>query len=143
MAIILGRKPLLETKDYEDYAIGLALPIQIATVAFKQNYTEIDQLKSNIKNLLLTKRGERLMHPDFGSGLQEILFEPETDEIETKIEEAIIGTMGKWLPYVNIEQIDIDASDSLKDANTVNVSLTFSIAGASELNTVTFNVSAG
>jgi phage baseplate assembly protein W len=83
------------------------------------------------------------MHPDFGSGLQEILFEPETDEIETKIEEAIIGTMGKWLPYVNIEQIDIDASDSLKDANTVNVSLTFSIAGASELNTVTFNVSAG
>ncbi len=41
MAMILGRKPLLETKDYEDYAIGLALPIQIATVAFKQNYTEI------------------------------------------------------------------------------------------------------
>ena len=143
MAIILGTRLVKDTETYNDYAIGITLPIQITNTAFNQSITTIDQLSSNIKNLLLTKRGERLMHPDFGSGLQEILFEPETDEIETKIEEAIIGTMGKWLPYVNIEQIDIDASDSLKDANTVNVSLTFSIAGASELNTVTFNVSAG
>jgi phage baseplate assembly protein W len=143
MAIILGTRLVKDTETYNDYAIGITLPIQITNTAFNQSFTTIDQLSSNIKNLLLTKRGERLMHPDFGSGLQEILFEPETDEIETKIEEAIIGTMGKWLPYVNIEQIDIDASDSLKDANTVNVSLTFSIAGASELNTVTFNVSAG
>ena len=143
MAIILGTRLVKDTETYNDYAIGITLPIQITNTAFNQSFTTIDQLSSNIKNLLLTKRGERLMHPDFGSGLQEILFEPETDEIETKIEEAIIGTMGKWLPYVNIEQIDIDANDSLKDANTVNVSLTFSIAGASELNTVTFNVSAG
>jgi uncharacterized protein len=143
MAIILGTRLVKDTETYNDYAIGITLPIQITNTAFNQSFTTIDQLSSNIKNLLLTKRGERLMHPDFGSGLQEILFEPETDEIETKIEEAIIGTMGKWLPYVNIEQIDIDTSDSLKDTNTVNVSLTFSIAGASELNTVTFNVSAG
>jgi|LauGreDrversion4_2_1035121.scaffolds.fasta_scaffold10117_2 phage baseplate assembly protein W len=143
MAIILGTRLVKDTETYNDYAIGITLPIQISNTAFNQSFTTIEQLSSNIKNLLLTKRGERLMHPDFGSGLQEILFEPETDEIETKIEEAIIGSMGKWLPYVNIEQIDIDTSDSLKDANTVNVSLTFSIAGASELNTVTFNVSAG
>ena len=143
MAIILGTKLVKDTETYNDYAIGITLPIQISNVAFNQSFTTIEQLSSNIKNLLLTKRGERLMHPDFGSGLQEILFEPETDEIETKIEEAIIGAMGKWLPYVNIEQIDIDTSDSLKDVNTVNVSLTFSIAGASDLNTVTYNVSAG
>ena len=69
MAIILGKRPIIETKEYEDYAIGLSLPIQISNVAFKQNYTEIEQLKTNIKNLLLTKRGERLMNPLFGTGV--------------------------------------------------------------------------
>ena len=82
MAIILGKKPIIETKQYEDYAVGLALPIQINGVAFKQNYTEIEQLKSNIKNLLLTKRGERIMNPLFGAGVETVLFEPITEEFE-------------------------------------------------------------
>jgi len=43
MAIILGRKPIIESKEYDDYAVGLALPIQITNVAFTQNYTEIEQ----------------------------------------------------------------------------------------------------
>jgi hypothetical protein len=34
MAIILGKKPIIETKEYEDYAVGLSLPIQITNVAF-------------------------------------------------------------------------------------------------------------
>ena len=93
MAIILGRKPLLETKDYEDYAIGLSLPIQIGNVAFKQNFTEIEQLKSNIKNLLLTKRGERLMNPLFGTGVETLLFEPITDEFEDKINKISVNSL--------------------------------------------------
>ena len=143
MAIILGTRLVKDTETYNDYAIGITLPIQITNTAFNQSFTTIDQLSSNIKNLLQTKKGERLMQPEFGSGLDEILFEQIDDDTKIQIEDAITSTMDKWLPYVNIEQIDIDASDSLKDANTVNVSLTFSIAGASELNTVTFNVSAG
>ena len=93
MAIILGKKPIIETKEYEDYAVGLSLPIQISNVAFKQNYTEIEQLKTNIKNLLLTKRGERLMNPLFGSGVETVLFEPITDEFEDKIQDIITNSV--------------------------------------------------
>ena len=125
MAIILGRKPIIESKEYDDYAVGLALPIQITNVAFKQNYTEIEQLKSNIKNLLLTKRGERLMQPEFGSGLDEILFEQIDDDTKIQIEDTITSTIDKWLPYVDIEEIIVDINDRLKDSNTVNISLSF------------------
>ena len=125
MAIILGRKPIIESKEYEDYAIGLALPIQITNVAFKQNYTEIEQLKSNIKNLLLTKRGERLMNPFFGTGVETLLFEQITDDFEDKVQEIITNSVEKYIPNVNIDEINVDMSNENKDKNLVNISLKF------------------
>jgi phage baseplate assembly protein W len=140
MAIILGRKPLLETKDYEDYAIGLALPIQITNVAFKQNYTEIDQLKSNIKNLLLTKRGERLMNPLFGSGVETVLFEPITDEFEDKIQDIITNSVERYIPNASIDEINVDMSNENKDRNSVNISLKFRSRSTGNSGLVSFNI---
>ena len=125
MAIILGRKPIIESKEYEDYAIGLALPIQITNVAFKQNYTEIEQLKSNIKNLLLTKRGERLMNPFFGTGVETLLFEQITDDFEDKVQEIITNSVERYIPNVTIDEINVDMSNENKDKNLVNISLKF------------------
>jgi phage baseplate assembly protein W len=140
MAIILGRKPLLETKDYEDYAIGLALPIQITNVAFKQNYTEIEQLKSNIKNLLLTKRGERLMNPLFGAGVETVLFEPITDEFEDKIQDIITNSVERYIPNVSIDEINVDMSNENKDKNSVNISLKFRSRNTGNSGLVSFNI---
>ena len=140
MAIILGKKPIIETKEYEDYAVGLALPIQISNVAFKQNYTEIEQLKSNIKNLLLTKRGERLMNPLFGSGVETVLFEPITDEFEDKIQDIITNSVERYIPNVSIDEINVDMSNENKDRNSVNISLKFRSRSTGNSGLVSFNV---
>jgi phage baseplate assembly protein W len=118
------------------------LPIQITNTAFNQTFTTKEQLRSNIKNLLQTKKGERLMQPEFGSGLDEILFEQIDDDTKIQIEDAITSTMDKWLPYVNIEEIVVDINDRLKDTNTVNISLSFTSNGNPQLDSVTFNVGA-
>jgi hypothetical protein len=140
MAIILGKKPIIETKQYEDYAVGLALPIQITNVAFKQNYTEIEQLKSNIKNLLLTKRGERLMNPLFGAGVETVLFEPITSEFEDKIQTIITKSVERYIPNVDIEEINVDMSNENKDKNLVNISLKFRSRSTGNSGLVSFNV---
>jgi phage baseplate assembly protein W len=140
MAIILGKKPIIETKQYEDYAVGLALPIQITNVAFKQNYTEIEQLKSNIKNLLLTKRGERLMNPLFGAGVETVLFEPITSEFEDKIQTIITKSVDRYITNVDIEEINVDMSNENKDKNLVNISLKFRSRSTGNSGLVSFNV---
>jgi phage baseplate assembly protein W len=140
MAIILGSKLVKDTQTYNDYAIGISLPIQITDTAFTQTYQTIDQVRSNIKNLLLTKKGERLMQPTFGSGLQEVLFEQITDETAAKIETSIVSALEKWLPYVSVADISVDINNQLKDTNSVGVSIKFSIAGNPDLSTVTFTV---
>lgn len=140
MAIVLGSKIVKDTKEYNDYALGISLPIQIGDVAFNQTFKTIDQVKTNIKSLLLTKRFERLMQPELGSGLQEILFEPADDEIATKIEDTIVSTISKWLPYVTIQQINVDTKNELKDKNEVDVSITFTVGNSSNLESITFTV---
>ena len=140
MAIVLGQKLVQDTKKFDDFAIGITLPIQIGNTAFNQSFKTAEQASSNIKNLLLTKRGERIMQPNFGSGLQELLFEFNDDALAEKIEDTVTSALENWIPYISVDQIDITASDLDKDNNTVNVSIKFRVSGNPDLNTVTFNV---
>ena len=140
MAVILGQKVVKDTVEFNDYAIGISLPIQIGNVAFNQTFQTIDQIKSNIKNLLLTKRGERVMQPEFGSGLQEVLFEFNDDDLSEKIETTITTAIDRWIPSVSIESILVESTDTLKDSNQVNISLTFRVNGNQNVQNVTFNV---
>jgi hypothetical protein len=142
MAIVLGSKVVKDTKTYNDYAIGITLPIQIGNTAFNQSFTTAEQVKSNIKSLLLTKKYERVMQPQLGSGLQELLFEQNNDDLADRIETTINESMNTWLPYVTIEQVDIQQTNEMKDTNTVMVSLKFRIANGINLESLTFNVQA-
>jgi uncharacterized protein len=140
MAIELGSKLVKDTQTYNDYAIGISLPLQIGGTGFTQTYNTTEQLKSNIRNLLLTQKGERILQPEFGSGLHEILFDFNNDDIEGKIEDAITEAFEQWLPYVTIADIVVEQTDALKDRNQVNLSLKFQVNGSADLNEVTFNV---
>ena len=140
MAVILGKKLVIDSKQFEDYAIGITLPIQIGNTAFNQSFITADQVKSNIKNLLLTKRFERLMQPEFGSGMQELLFNMNDEMFADNLENNIVDTLSKWLPYVNVETINIQQSNEFKDNNKVEVSVSFRVSDTQVLDTVTFNV---
>jgi phage baseplate assembly protein W len=140
MAVILGSKKVQDLEQFNDTAIGITLPLQITNTAFNQSFQTIDQVRTNIKSLLLTKRRERVMQPFLGSGLTELLFEQNDEELEERIENTIIQSLQNWLPYVVIDTIIIEQSNELKDRNRVEVSITFRINGNPTLETVTFNV---
>ena len=140
MAVELGRRIVKDTKAFASYAIGVTLPLQFGENTFEQSFQTKDQIKSNIKNLLLTKRGERIIQPEFGSGLQSLLFEQNVDDLEGKIEDTINESLEQWLPYVTAEEIDIESTDELRDNNKINVSIKFKIGDDINLETLTFTV---
>ena len=140
MAVPLGQELVVDSKQFSDYAIGITLPIQIGNTAFNQSFKTFDQVRTNIKSLLLTKRKERVMQPFLGSGLHELVFDFNDDELSTNIEEVITSTLAQWLPYVNVDTIDIEQTDFLKDRNQVNISINFRIGDSVSLNQVTFTI---
>ena len=110
----------------EDVYIGLGLPLNHDKDGFfNRTKTSLEQTKSNIKNLLLTRKGERLGNPNFGSNLFAVLFEQEGSDVENKAEEAIRSAMIEFLPFVIID--NIEASFSARNNNIINVSIQFSL----------------
>jgi phage baseplate assembly protein W len=106
---------------------GIVLPIAHGPHGyFNQSRSVFEQVKTNINMLLRTKRGERRMNPDFGSGMWSILFEQNTDNIKIIIENTIRKDIGRWMPYVNVESVNVDnTSDSTQ--HRINVSVTFTV----------------
>jgi phage baseplate assembly protein W len=142
MAYILGRKTLKDSKEFDSYAYGITLPIQNdGRGFFAQAFTSIEQAKSNLKNLLLTAKGERVMQPNFGSGLRSLLFEQMDDEkFEDKIQQTIITAVEFWLPYINIEEINVEMTNELRDKNQVNLDLKFTVGNEIDLQEITLVV---
>lgn len=141
MAIVIGPKLVKDLPEKDRVAIGVTLPFERGNNGyFAQSYQTIDQIKSNIKNLLLTKRGERIMHPTFGTALYEALFEQNTDDLEIKVQNSIEESIARWMPFVSIEEIIVDQSNTNRDRYSFNISLSFKVSGQQNLETVTFNV---
>ena len=116
---------VIEKDLNDDIYIGLKLPLDHDRQGFfPRTKTSLEQVKHNIRNLLLTKRGERLGNPIFGSDLLNILFEQE-DDIENRIEEIIRSSVSEFLPFVDITKIEINFSKTNK--NLINIVLLFSL----------------
>ena len=116
---------VIENDLDEDVYIGFKLPLDHNRDGFfSRTKTSVEQSKYNIRNLLLTKKGERLGNPNFGSDLINVLFEQE-GTAEDKIEESIRSSVSEFLPFVNIVKLDINFSDN--DKNLVGIELHFSL----------------
>ena len=84
---------------------------------FTTIYTTTEQALENLKNLLLTRVGERYGYPQFGTHLLNALFQPITSEMKSDIRELITQPVSTFLPYIEIEEIDIKTPDD--DPNMV------------------------
>ena len=128
--------------DFEpDVAIGVLLPFNgnapgrafnqnyasgshSGTAIFASSYSTEQQAISNLKNLLLTRKGERFMQPDFGTQIIDSLFEQSTDDLETTLQNGLNEDIALWLPYILVDDIIVVRSI---DEHLINISLHFRI----------------
>ncbi len=128
MAIELGKVNVTDLVENNYKVLGIGInQSSDSNGIFSTNFTTLAQAKNNLINLILTKKGERLMQPDFGCDVWKVLFEP-IDNIEVSIENSIINAVSIWLPYLNINEIIFDYDDNDIDTNRVALDIKFSLA---------------
>ena len=129
-----------EIDNNDDVYVGVRFPLDYSPEGFfYKTKTILEQAKANLRNLLLTSKGERVMQPEFGSTLTDILFEQGPD-VQNQIDEAIRDATSSWLPYININDIVVVQDDS----NIVDVSIDFSVSVEPDsFETLTFNFNIG
>lgn len=142
MAIELGKVNVsdLTENNYKVLGIGINRTSDNNGI-FPVNYTTLNQAKDNLKNLILTKKGERVMNPEFGCDIWLLLFEQIVPgQIETQIENTILDAVNIWLPYLNIDEIIFDYDETDIDMNNINLDVKFSLISNPNLSE-TINIS--
>jgi hypothetical protein len=104
------------------------LPLVVDEVfgAYNLNTTFEQLAKQNLKMLILTIPGERIMDPEFGVGLRKYLFELNGDNTYSEIDRNIREQVQRYLSYISIENIKFQIPEGNPDLFPHNLSISIS-----------------
>jgi len=112
------------------------LPLNIDQVdGYSLNKTFKQLSRQNLKMVIMTNPGERIMIPDFGVGIKTYLFENATRTTFDEIEDEIRDQVSKYLPYMTINSIQFNSErgvnmseiEASSASNYVNLQIRYSI----------------
>lgn len=110
--------------------IGIKTPIQFSTSdgLFDMHTVALDNIRDNLKNLLLTNHGERVGLYDFGANLSPLLFNLGTEDFDAEAIRRISAALRKYMPFVEpqtFEPFTLGASE--QDLSMTGIRITYSI----------------
>jgi uncharacterized protein len=75
--------------------------------------TTNDHIRELIEQVLFTTPGERVNRPDFGSGLQQLVFAPAGDEMATTTQFLVQGALQQWLgDVIQVEAVQVQSEEA-------------------------------
>jgi phage baseplate assembly protein W len=124
-------------------AFGLDVSLSSST-PFSTVYNTVQVAYGKLKNLLLTRIGERPLQPEFGTDLFRILFETNSRELQQDIEEYIIPKVSQWIPEITINAIKIKTiEDDPSMLHTVEIRIEWITGELEDLNTLILAIDDG
>jgi len=91
--------------------VGWAFPVK--PINGRLTYARYeDDIEQAIQIILQTAPGERVMLPEFGAGLRNFVFEPNSLVTHRAIEASVMKALIDWEPRIDIERVEVIAKDS-------------------------------
>lgn len=127
------------------YGLSPKLPLlKDPSDGYAMNKTYREMVSQNLKMVVLTAPGERIMEPSFGVGLRNYLFKLNTAQTYHEIESKIREQVSIYLPFITIIEVKIE--DYLKsldvDSNGIKISLRYNIDPISVIDSLEIKASA-
>jgi len=123
------------------YGKGIAFPPRVGAdgrVVWSEGETNI---RESIKIILLTELNERLRLPDFGGGLNQFLFEPNTATTRQLIKDRITKALAQWEPRITVEEVAVEPD--AQDLQAAIVTIHYQLVATQTLERVSLSVSLG
>ena len=88
-----------------------------------------------IEQLLFTSPGERVNRPDFGSGLLQLVFAPNSPELAAALQFSMQASLQRWLgDVIDVPSLEVTSVDS-----TLQVNITWVVLATGEAHSDTFD----
>ncbi|MGN6342284.1 MAG: GPW/gp25 family protein [Flavisolibacter sp.] len=100
--------------------MNIAFPFQVdyrgKTAICDQN----KHIENVIEQVLFTSPGERVNRPTFGSGLMQLVFQPNSDQMAATVQFLVQGALQQWLGnLIEINEVDVQNIDSTLSVKVV------------------------
>jgi phage baseplate assembly protein W len=97
--------------------------------------TENDHIRDMIEQFLFTNAGERVNRPDFGSGLLQLVFAPNSPELAATLQVTVQAGLQRWLgDLIEVRKLEVTSEDA-----TLQVDLVYVVRRTQEEQTAQFN----
>ena len=94
-----------------------------------------DHIRDLIEQALFTSPGERVNRPTFGTGLRQLIFAPNSDELSTATQFLVQGALQQWLgDLIQIEAVQVESQDA-----TLNVTVQYLVRRTQQRQVVEFS----
>jgi phage baseplate assembly protein W len=84
-----------------------------------------EDVRQAVLIILETNRGERVMRPDFGAGLNEFVFEPINTTTMALIQQRVEESLITWEPRIRVQNVAVTAPDAA--LGQLNVSIDYQV----------------
>jgi phage baseplate assembly protein W len=72
-----------------------------------------DHIREMIEQVLFTSPGERVNRPDFGSGLMQLVFAPNSEELAATVQLLVQGALQQWLgDRIQVEAVRVESEEA-------------------------------
>ena len=93
--------------------MNIAYPLHFDVTKRTATTDDNRHIADMIEQLLFTSAGERVNRPDFGSGLKQLVFAPNSVELATAVEYTLRAAIQRWLgDVVQIQSLSVTAEDA-------------------------------
>lgn len=93
--------------------MNLAYPYQIDARGRTAESNDEAHIRELIEQLLFTQPGERVNRPDFGSGVMQLVFAPNSPELAATTQFLVQGALQEWLAdWIAVEQVEVEALEA-------------------------------
>ena len=107
---------------------GPALPFRrSAEDGIALTHSMLEVIRQNLKNVVLTIPGERVMVPDFGVGIKRYLFQMSNNTTKSEITGKIREQVSKYMPHIAIRSIKYKSTAAMIDAGELAIKIVYTI----------------
>jgi phage baseplate assembly protein W len=120
-------------------SLGVKLPLTLdGTDGFGMIKTIRQMVKQNLKMIILTNPGERVMEPEFGVGIKQYLFQNFSDNVYAEIDNKIREQISIYMPNVSIREVNFYSIEP--DSNKISFRLVYSIPAIAVNDLIEFTI---
>ncbi len=110
---------------------GFTYPFEVDRTGSLEFVSAEAKVQQSILVILGTARGERMMRPDFGSRLHELVFAPIDASTKAKVGRYVIEAIVAWEPRVDV--LDISVSDAEASSGRLLVDIEYRVRATNSI----------